>query len=315
MDVSSSVESRRGTVLTTLGVLAALAVVALAVRGGVHAGSPGSRRPADGLLDVAFSLFLVAMGVGIVGLALLLYLNRDAIRSSAEPLRRRQSSRRTVVLVLISVLALALIVRTLGERRGELELPQIQPAPSGDGTPPGDPAERGYEPEFAWIPVLVVVVLATAGVAAAWWSSKARRKARGEGKEPTFAEALDDVLAETLDDLRAEADPRRAVIGAYARLERALAAYGLPRKPAEAPLEYLGRMLAGAEVGPVAVKRLTLLFERARFSQHEVVPEMKDQAIEALETVREDLRLAELRAQQARAEALAFARARAEASG
>ena len=42
---------------------------------------------------------------------------------------------------------------------------------------------------------------------------------------------------------------------------------------------------------------------------------MKDEAIEALETVREDLRLAELRAQQARAEALAFARERAEASG
>jgi hypothetical protein len=213
------------------------------------------------------------------------------------------------------VLLLALVVRSLGERQGELELPTIQPLPGADGTPPGEPTEQRYEPEFAWVPVLIVVALATAGVAAAWWSSKARRRARGAGTEPTFAEALDDVLAETLDDLRAEADPRRAVIGAYARLERALAAYGLPRKPAEAPLEYLGRTLAGAEVGPVAVKRLTLLFERARFSQHAVGPEMKDQAIEALETVREDLRLAELRAEQARAEALAFARARAEASG
>lgn len=308
-------ESRRGTVLTTLGVLAALAVVALAARGGVQAGSPDSRRPADGLLDVFFSLFLVSMGIGIVGLALIFYFNRDAIRASADPLRRRQRSRRTIAMVILAVLLLALIVRSLGERQGELELPMIQPLPSEDGAPPGDPAEQSYEPEFAWVPVLIVVVLATAGVAAAWWSSKARRRARGEGNEPTFAEALDDVLAETLDDLRAEADPRRAVIGAYARLERALAAYGLPRKPAEAPLEYLGRTLAEAEVGPVAAKRLTLLFERARFSHHDVGPEMKDQAIEALETVREDLRLAELRARQARAEALAFARSRAEASG
>ena len=50
---------------------------------------------------------------------------------------------------------------------------------------------------------------------------------------------LADVLEETIDDLRAEADPRRAVIAAYARMERALAAAGLPRSPAEAPDEYL----------------------------------------------------------------------------
>ena len=307
-------ESRRGTILTTLGVLVALGVVALAARGGVQTGSPGSRRPADGLLDIAFSLFLVALALGIVAIVLLFYLNRDALRALPEPIRRRQRSRRTVLLVVAGVLVLAFLVRSLGERQGELELPGLQPLPPADGAPPGETADERYVPEFAWVPVLIVVALASAGVAAAWWSAKARRKARGEGNEPTFAEALDDVLAETLDDLRAEADPRRAVIGAYARLERALAAYGVPRRPAEAPLEYLGRMLAEAEVGPVAVKRLTLLFERARFSQHEVDAVMKDEAIDALETVREDLRLAELRAQQARAEALAFARERAEAS-
>jgi len=309
------VESRRGTILTTLGVLVALGVVALAARGGVQTGSPGSRRPADGLLDIVFSLFLVALALGVVAMLLIFYLNRDALRALPEPIRRRQRSRRTVLLVLASVLVLALVVRSLGERQGELELPGLQPLPPADATPPGEAADERYVPEFAWIPVLIVVAVATAGVAAAWWSARARRKARGEGNEPTLAEALDDVLAETLDDLRAEADPRRAVIGAYARLERALAAYGVPRRPAEAPLEYLGRMLAEAEVGPVAVKRLTLLFERARFSQHEVDVLMKDEAIDALETVREDLRLAELRAQQARAEALAFARERADASG
>lgn len=308
-------ESRRGTVLTTLGVLLALGVVAVAARGGVQTGTPGSRRPADGLLDVVFSLFLVALAVGAVAIALIFYLNRDALRALPEPIRRRQRSRRTILLVFASVLVLALLVRSVGERQGDLELPALLPAPPADGEAAEEAAEGGYEPEFAWIPVLIVVAVATAGVVAAWWSAKARRKARGEGNEPTFAEALDDVLAETLDDLRAETDPRRAVIGAYARLERALAAYGVPRRPAEAPLEYLGRTLAEAEVGPVAVKRLTLLFERARFSQHEVDAVMKDDAIEALETVREDLRLAELRAQQARAEALAFARERAEASG
>ena len=60
--------------------------------------------------------------------------------------------------------------------------------------------------------------------------------------------ALADVLEETLDDLRAEQDPRRAVIAAYARMERALAAYGLPRNPSEAPDEYLQRIFADLEV-------------------------------------------------------------------
>ena len=46
------------------------------------------------------------------------------------------------------------------------------------------------------------------------------------------------MLDETLDDLRAEADPRRAIIAAYARLERVLAANGVPRT-AETSDEYL----------------------------------------------------------------------------
>ena len=58
-----------------------------------------------------------------------------------------------------------------------------------------------------------------------------RRRALGGDDTGLLAEALADVLEETLDDLRAERDPRRAVIAAYARLERTLAAFGLPRRP------------------------------------------------------------------------------------
>ena len=68
--------------------------------------------------------------------------------------------------------------------------------------------------------------------------------------EESLLPALADVLDETLDDLRAERDPRRAVIAAYARMERALAAYGFPRDAAEAPDEYLERILADLEVQP-----------------------------------------------------------------
>ena len=38
------------------------------------------------------------------------------------------------------------------------------------------------------------------------------------------------MLDETLDDLRNEADPRKAVIAAYARMEKILAGHGLGRR-------------------------------------------------------------------------------------
>ena len=100
-------------------------------------------------------------------------------------------------------------------------------------------------------------------------------------------------LDESLDDLRAEPDLRRAIVAAYARMERALAAAGLARRPAEAPLEYVERALRELEASGPAASRLTDLFEWAKFSQHEPEPEMRDEAIDALVAVRDELREAE----------------------
>ena len=97
------------------------------------------------------------------------------------------------------------------------------------------------------------------------------------------------MLADTLDDLRQERDPRKAVISAYARMERTFAAYRVPRDPAEAPLEYMARALDRLSVSGAAVRRLTLLFERAKFSPHVVDRGMKDEAIETLAALRSEL--------------------------
>ena len=83
-----------------------------------------------------------------------------------------------------------------------------------------------------------------------------------------------------------------------------VAAHGLPRKPAEAPLEYLARVLAELSVSDRAARALTDLFERAKFSQHAVGAEMKDEAIGALQTVRDDLVAAKALAEQERAAAI-----------
>ena len=124
--------------------------------------------------------------------------------------------------------------------------------------------------------------------------------------------ALADVLDETLDDLRAESDPRRAVIAAYARMERALARV----RPSAQPVGGAGRVPARAS-SPTsrsagrATSRLTALFSWAKFSGHDVAPEMKEEAIEALEAVRAELRAAEILAEHRRLEAQRELRERA----
>jgi LPXTG-motif cell wall-anchored protein len=107
----------------------------------------------------------------------------------------------------------------------------------------------------------------------------------GESLEAEIAAAVET----TIDDLRNERDARRAVIAAYAQMERTLGAHGFRRNAAEAPFEYLGRILRGLDVRDSAVRTLTDLFEYAKFSPHEIDAAMKDDAIGALLTIRDDL--------------------------
>ena len=106
------------------------------------------------------------------------------------------------------------------------------------------------------------------------------------GRQETLSLALD----ESLDDLRNDPDLRRAIVAAYARMEAALARAGLPRRPAEAPFEYLERALGTLDTSAESVRRLTALFEWAKFSHHEPDPAMRDEAVDALVAVRDELR-------------------------
>jgi hypothetical protein len=141
---------------------------------------------------------------------------------------------------------------------------------------------------FDWMPVIVVGSLTAIGVAAAAFVVVRRREPARPRR--AAAEALLLALEQTLDDLRAEPDPRRAVIAAYAQMEHALARAGLPREPSEAPREYLDRVLPGVGAGAASVERLTALFERAKFSPHAIDGAMKEEAIAALESLRDELR-------------------------
>jgi hypothetical protein len=277
--------SGRRTAAVGAAVVGLVVVVAVASRGSPPSERIGSHRPSEGLVDAALSLFVVGLGVAAVFVAVLLsFFGR--YRPDGE-VRKRPGPLRSVVTFVVAMALLAVVVRALAGSRG----PRLRPlAPVGDGQGTAGPngREGRYHPEFVLWPVLAVGALVLVGLVAWWLAARGRRSVR-EPVRPSPHEALADVLAATLDDLRAERDPRRAVIAAYAQMERALAASGLPRAPAEAPEEYLSRALEELELSSRAAARLTALFAWARFSGHDVRPEMKDEAIETLEQVRREL--------------------------
>jgi len=117
-----------------------------------------------------------------------------------------------------------------------------------------------------------------------------RRRAASSPEVGEEENAVLQVVDESLDDLRGERDVRRAIIACYARMERALASSGGARRPHEAPLEYLTRILDGVSGSGRAARALTKLFEVAKFSVEPMAEREKQQAIGALEALRAEVR-------------------------
>jgi hypothetical protein len=275
--------------LPALVVVVLVAVVAIASSGSTSRGTGDTRRPPEALFDTILSLGLLAVALGGI---LFVYglMQRKEIAAEMATGRYRRAS--LAYLVLLAAFVGVTYKRMIDWRR---ESQPVENVVNVRGQQPQDPPPEPedlsgvYEATFAWIPVAVVVsLLLLAAVAYV----VADRRGRRRGLRVELGEQLAIVLDDTLDDLRAETDPRRAIIAAYARLEGVLAASGTPRRAAETADEYLARVLTDLEIAPAAAARLTRLFSEAKFSQHEVDPAMKEDAIDALVTVRDELRRA-----------------------
>jgi hypothetical protein len=277
----------RGAVVLLL-VLALMAVVTIAATGSTPGGTGRSTAPSDTLFDTVVSLLIVVFAAGLVAAFYVLVRDKDLQWSTP----RARYGLGSLVMFLVTAFAIALYVRSHG-----LDLrfdPQQAPLDRTENVPPPPAIGGGSQPQhefrFAWIPVLVVLGLAVTAVAAFVFSSRRRRTAV---REPALAAELASAIDVSLDDLRAEPDPRRAVIAAYARLERVLAAHGQPRHASDTPEEHVSRALAALAVDRRAVRRLEELYLHAKFSQHRVDARMKAEAIAALERVRDELRSTE----------------------
>jgi hypothetical protein len=271
------------TVYVALALVVLLGAVAVASRGHTApaTGSGHARQPVQILFDVVFTLGVVGGIAMLVGVAF--------IHAKSQPVQRKTSMRPFLILGVFSVLlATGLVVlpkfhRLTPKADKPVDVSGRLPSASRNAA-----LDRAKEPVFHWSVAAATIALLLA--AFTLMIVRERRRRKGTAREWALAMQLANVLDDTLDDLRAEPDPRRAVIAAYARMERALAAHGLPRRESEAPLEYLARVLTDLHASEKAIRGLTDLFAVAKFSDHPIGPANKEQAIRALESLRDDLR-------------------------
>ena len=270
-----------------IALVALLALVALA------SGAPrplgvggGTAHVGPQFFDYAFTTLVIAIAAAVV--VTIMIVGRFQ-QDEAHRTRAWWSGVATLcgVLLLLALLARAHLIPNPGGGLGAAERADQRPRE----LPKDPPLAGGRDVELKWIPFaatggIVILLLASAGLARRRNLRSRSPRERLDGAAAEVSTLLDDAV----DDLRAERDVRRAVIAAYARLEHALAAHGLPRHPSEAPLEYLGRALLRLQATRPAVRTLTDLFEWAKFSPHEVDAGMRDEAVDALVQVRDELR-------------------------
>jgi len=274
----------------------------------VHGRSAGARAAAAGGAVVALVLLASlagrhpawSTGVGrrsFVGgasgyaLTVLLLVVAGAVVAAYVRLARQRRQRltrsdlRLALLLLLGLLLALLIARGLHHGQsggGGTARPLPPPSPHGGGG-----GHVVHWSDARWL--LALPLLALLGLAVASFVLARRRRAPAPQADEPVAEAVVAVLDEALDDLGDERDPRRAVIAAYARMEDVLAEHGLGRRPAETPYEYLARVLTDLRASERSARRLTELFEWAKFSTHEVSERMRADAVGCLTRLRAEV--------------------------
>ena len=240
-----------------------------------------ARRPPIVFWDYVLSFGVVLLLLAVPMAVWVLW----ATRVSRDP--RTGQRRNLLVLVFIALLGSGLVLASWltdpDEARRLPTLPTVEATASVE-------EDDQRSPQFRWLPVVIAggVALLLAG----YYGARQRARFAVEGDQGALVDELASLVEDTLDDLRAEPDPRRAVIAAYARMERALGAFGLPRRSSESPLEYLQRLAPELSELPGTARlvfELTHLYERAKFSAHVIHAEMKDNAIATLLSLRAEL--------------------------
>jgi hypothetical protein len=273
--------------LLILGFLVLVTLAAGGARGTGHARLAERQVPTT-LQDSWVTLMAIAYAVVIVAVLVTVFRRRDRWE---DPQSRWLENFVTVVLVMALFTGAGFWAVKHGHFRSQNQAQQKQQSKQGQGQG-GKPAAleplRARHAQFQWPLALALGGLVLLGGV---WVMVRRSRSPESAEAVGVEEELAAALGSTIDDLRNEGDARRAVIAAYASMERILASHGLARDGPEAPYEYLARVLHMLDVRESAVRSLTELFEYAKFSPHEIDRTMKERAIESLVAVKEDLQV------------------------
>ena len=211
--------------------------------------------------------------------------------------------------LLLAAAAVAAMLATPQIRRSPLAPPSLLPQlpPTGGQAPPSQVTERPIPTEVSrgvqlpgWLTLaaqlLCALIVLTAVALLLWYllrNGLRMRERQQDLVEQAPVETREEVLAAVdaglsdLDDT--DADPRRAVIACWVRLEQAAAAAGTPREPGDTPTELVTRLLRGHDVSAPVLFALAEVYRLARYATHTVDTTMRDQARAALQQLRAEL--------------------------
>jgi hypothetical protein len=267
-------------------ILGFLVLVTLAASGGrptLH-GHLAPRPVPNTLQDSWVTLLTITYAVVIVAVLLTLFRRRRGWQDPGSHWLRNYC----IILVFMALFTgIGYFVITHGHFRERLQKQQAQQGQTRTRRPLPFTALPARHAHFQWPLALGLGALVLLG--GVWVVVRRDSRPEPPGPEETVEEELARAIGSTIEDLRSERDARRAVIAAYANMERILASHGLARGRPEVPYEYLARVLRVLQVSESSVRSLTELFEYAKFSPHEIDETMKEQAIESLVAVKEEL--------------------------
>jgi hypothetical protein len=254
-----------------------LLVVGASARAPLGGGAAAPSLPTWPLLVVA-GAGLVAAGALLVAVGPNVWLLGPPRRGGI--VRASPLTIATAVLVPVVIFSVYFAPGTTGRHRTAPRVPQF--GTHGHRRPTPDEPGKGQGNGAAAL---------AAGIAAGvlGLGAFAVMRARRRENAPDPRSLVADGARDAIDAIAIPADPRAAVLAAYARMETALARAGLARRDSEAPREYLSRLEDGLGGGRAPAARLTGLFERARFSTHPIGEDVRSDALDALDALRADL--------------------------
>jgi hypothetical protein len=152
-------------------------------------------------------------------------------------------------------------------------------------TAPAGVTRRRHQVQPGWVALPIVLTFAVLAPAAFLVRRRLNRAAT-PGEDP---DVLGSEVRASIAALESEGDPRRAILRAYARMERAFHHVEIVRARDETASEFLVRAMRQLRVSADSAATLTGRFEEARFSTHVVTEGDRELALGSLRRVEQEL--------------------------